>query len=199
MTFIVFGIVVLIKYLPLYFYDIQKNLTQDVGKLLINSFKILFLFIPFFLRLICYGPCSFGPSCSRDHFEQGETVGCLFSRVLIYLPFFLHSSATFLNGSSSDIILEMHRATHEDWDRDLEQRLQAWLVTQPEDPDTLFTLGLIEKRRETLFKQKNGTSVLFPRVLNLAKLTLILGMSTSRGKKRTQRSPLIRRLSIWIR
>ena len=41
----------------------------------------------------------------------------------------------------------MHRANHEDWDRDLEQRLQAWLVTQPEDPDTLFTLGLIEKRR----------------------------------------------------
>lgn len=51
MTFIIFGIVVMIKYLPLYFYDIQKHLTQEISKLLINGLKIFFLFIPFFLRL----------------------------------------------------------------------------------------------------------------------------------------------------
>ncbi len=51
MTFIVFGIVILVKYLPLYFYDIWKNLSQEISKLLINSLKIFLLFIPFFLRL----------------------------------------------------------------------------------------------------------------------------------------------------
>jgi tetratricopeptide (TPR) repeat protein len=148
MTFIVFGIVVLIKYLPLYFYDIQKSLTQEIGKLLINSFKILFLFIPFFLRLDMLWALLFWSILLWGYISNKERQWVvLFLVVLIYLPFFLRSSATFLNGSSSDIILEMHRANHEDWDRDLEQRLQAWLVTQPEDPDTLFTLGLIEKRR----------------------------------------------------
>ena len=148
MTIILFGIVVLIKYLPLYFYDIHKNLTQEIGKLLINSFKILFLFIPFFLRLDMLWALLFWSVLLWGYISNRERQLVVFSLVvLIYLPFFLHSSATFLNGSSSDIILEMHRANYEDWDRGVEQRLQAWLVTQPEDPDTLFTLGLIEKRR----------------------------------------------------
>ena len=148
MTIILFGIVLLIKYLPLYFYDIHKNLTQEIGKLLVNSFKIVFLFIPFFLRLDMLWALFFWSVLLWGYISNRErqlVVFCLV--VLVYLPFFLHSSATFLNGSSSDIILEMHRANYEDWDRDVEQRLQAWLVTQPEDPDTLFTLGLIEKRR----------------------------------------------------
>ena len=34
MTFIIFGIVVMIKYFPLYFYDIRKNLTQEISRLL---------------------------------------------------------------------------------------------------------------------------------------------------------------------
>jgi len=148
MTFIVFGIVLLVKYLPLYFYDIHKNLIQDIGKLLINSFKILFLFIPFFLRLDMLWALLFWSVLLWGYISKRERQWVFFFLVvLIYLPFFLRSSATFLNGSSSDIILEMHQANHEDWDRDLEQRLQAWLVTQPEDPDTLFTLGLIEKKR----------------------------------------------------
>ena len=146
-TFMLFGIVVLIKYLPLYFYDIQKNLTQEIWRLLINSFKIVFLFIPFFLRLDMLWAVLFWSILLWGYISNRERQFVFFFLVvLIYLPFFLHSSATLLNGSSSDIILEMHRANYEDWDRDLEQRLQAWLVTQPEDPDTLFTLGLIEKR-----------------------------------------------------
>jgi tetratricopeptide (TPR) repeat protein len=155
MTFIVFGIVVLIKYLPLYFYDIQKNLTQEVGTLVINSFKILFLFVPFFLRLDMLWALLFWSLLLLGYISKKERQWVIFFLVvLVYLPFFLRSSATFLNGSSSDIILEMHRANYEDWDGDLQQRLQAWLVTQPEDPDTLFTLGLIEKRKGNFAQAK---------------------------------------------
>ena len=51
LTFMLFGIVVLVKYFPLYVYDIRKNLTQEVSKIVLNGLKIFVLFIPFFLRL----------------------------------------------------------------------------------------------------------------------------------------------------
>jgi tetratricopeptide (TPR) repeat protein len=41
----------------------------------------------------------------------------------------------------------MNQANHEDWDKGAEEKLKAWLATHPNDPEVLFTLGLIEKRR----------------------------------------------------
>jgi len=50
-AFMIFGIIVMARYLPLYFYDIRKNLTQEISALLINSAKVLVLLVPFILRL----------------------------------------------------------------------------------------------------------------------------------------------------
>jgi hypothetical protein len=58
MTFIVFGIVVLLKYLPLYFYDIRKNLSQEISKLLINSLKMFPSLHPSFCGWTSFGPSS---------------------------------------------------------------------------------------------------------------------------------------------
>ncbi len=51
LTFVVFGIVVMVRSLPLYFYDIQAQLTREMSNLLMNGLKIFLLFIPFLLRL----------------------------------------------------------------------------------------------------------------------------------------------------
>jgi hypothetical protein len=51
LTFMLFGIVVLVKYFPLFVYDIRKDLSQEVTKVVLNGLKIFILFIPFFLRL----------------------------------------------------------------------------------------------------------------------------------------------------
>jgi tetratricopeptide (TPR) repeat protein len=148
MTFIIFGIVVMVKYLPLSFYDIQRNLTQEISRLLINGLKIFFLFIPFFLRLDMLWAILFWSILLWGYVTKEERQFLLiFLILLVYLPFFIRSSSSFLNGPSSEVILEMYQANHEDWDGATEEKLRAWLSTHPDDPEVLFTLGLVAKRQ----------------------------------------------------
>ena len=148
MTFIIFGIVVMIKYFPLYFYDIRKNMTQEISRLLINSLKIFFLFIPFFFRLDMLWALFFWSVLLWGYVSKREKQFVLvFLIVLVYLPFFLRASSSFLDGTPSDIILEMNQTNHENWGRATEEKLRVWLATHPDDPEVLFSLGLVEKRQ----------------------------------------------------
>jgi tetratricopeptide (TPR) repeat protein len=148
LTFMIFGIVIMIKYLPLYFYTIRKNLSQEISELLFSGIKIFFLFIPFFLRLDMLWAILFWSILLWGYVTKREKQCLLlFLILLVYLPFFLRSSSSFLDGPSSDVILRMHQVNHEDWDRTTEEKLQAWLLTHPDDPEVLFSLGLIEKRQ----------------------------------------------------
>ncbi len=148
LTFMISGIVVVIKYLPLYFYDIRKHFTQEISSWLINGLKFFFLFIPFFLRLDMLWSILFWSILLWGYVTKQEKQFLLFFLILlVYLPFFLRSSSSFLDGPSSDVILGMHQANHEDWDRTTGEKLQAWLLTHPDDTEVLFTLGLIEKRQ----------------------------------------------------
>ncbi|OGP90853.1 MAG: hypothetical protein A2157_05230 [Deltaproteobacteria bacterium RBG_16_47_11] len=148
MTFIVFGIVIMAKYLPLYFYDIRRNLSQEISRLLINSLKIFLLFIPLFLRLdilwaiLFYCLLLWGFVTNRE-----RQFIVFFLIVLVYLPLFLRLSSSFLDGPASDLIIEMNEANYEDWNRTTEQRLKGWASTHPDDPEVTFTLGLVEKRQ----------------------------------------------------
>jgi len=148
MTFIVFGIVVLIRYLPLYTYDIRKNMAQEIFRLVINSLKILILFIPFFLRLDILWSIFFWCILLWGYVSKREKQFILiFLIILVYLPFFIRSSSSFLDGASSDIIVELNQTNHEEWGKGTEGKLRTWLLTHPHDPEVLFSLGLTEKRQ----------------------------------------------------
>jgi tetratricopeptide (TPR) repeat protein len=71
----------------------------------------------------------------------------VFLIALVYLPFFLRSSSSFLESSSLDITRRLYQANHEDWDRTTKEKLQEWLFNHPNDTDVLLTLGLMEKRQ----------------------------------------------------
>jgi tetratricopeptide (TPR) repeat protein len=43
--------------------------------------------------------------------------------------------------------MEMNQANHEDWGRATEEKLRTWLVSHPNDPEVLFSLGLVQKRQ----------------------------------------------------
>lgn len=147
MTFVVFGIVVMAKYLPLYVYDLRRNLTPNVQGLLFTSAKILVLLIPFFLRLDILWAFMFWCIFLWGYVMKRERVILLiFLVLLVYLPFFLRSASTLLDGPHSEVIFQMSQANQEDWDRTLEKKLEAWLSDHPYDADVLFTLGLIGKR-----------------------------------------------------
>ncbi len=148
MTFIIFGIVVVVKYFPLYFYDIRKNMTQEISRLLINSFKILILLIPFFFRLDILWAFFYWSVLLWGYVTKREKQFIVvFLVVLVYFPFFLRTSSSFLDGASSGIILEMNQINHEDWGKREEEKLQEWLMTHPGDSEVIFSLGLAEKRQ----------------------------------------------------
>jgi tetratricopeptide (TPR) repeat protein len=147
MTFVVFGIVVMAKYLPLYFYDLRRSLTQNVKGLVLTSAKILVLFIPFFLRLDILWAFMFWSIFLWGYVMKRERMILLvFLVLLVYLPFFLRSASSLLDGPHSEVILQMSQANQEDWDRTLEKKLEAWLSDHPYDAEVLFTLGLMGKR-----------------------------------------------------
>jgi tetratricopeptide (TPR) repeat protein len=149
LTFMIFGMVIVIRYFPLYFQTIRKNLSQGISALLVSGLKVFFLFIPFFLRLDILWAILFWSILLWGYVAKREKQFLLlFLILLVYLPFFLHSSSTFLNGPSSDLILRMHQANHEDWDRATVEKLRTWLLTYPNDAEVLFTIGLIEKRQD---------------------------------------------------
>lgn len=148
MALIVFGIVILWKYLSLYFYDIRRNLTQEISSLLLNGLKVFVLFLPIFLRLDLTWAILFWCILLWGYVPGRErSFIVVFLILLVYLPFFLRTSSAFLNGPASDILLEMNEAIHENWDRKTEEKLKAWSISNSGDPYLLFTLGLIEKRQ----------------------------------------------------
>jgi len=148
LAFLIFGIVIIIKFLPLYLYEIQRNLTYEISMLLLNSLKIFFLFIPLFLRLdilwavLFWSILLWGYAAKRERYFI-----LLFLILLVYLPFFLRSSSSFLNDPSSEMIVEMSRVQHGEWDKGTEEKLRTWATHYPEDEEVLFTLGLLEKRQ----------------------------------------------------
>ncbi|MCX8116316.1 MAG: tetratricopeptide repeat protein [Desulfobacterota bacterium] len=147
MAFLLFGIVLLWKYFPLYAADIRRNLSQELSNLVLNGLKIIVLFIPFFLRmevswaLLYWSILLWGYLSARE-----RPFLVLFLIFLVYLPFFLRTSSSYLNGPAMDLLLEVNEGNHENWDRGTEEKLRAWQSSNSEDPKVLFTLGLIEKR-----------------------------------------------------
>lgn len=148
MAFIAFSITMMIKYLPLYLSEIRKNITQEFSRLLLNSLKIFFLLVPFFLRLDMLWALFFWSVLLWGFITKRERPFIvIFLIILVYLPFFLRSSSSFLNGGESEIILEINQVNHEDWGRSTEERLQNWLLNHPDDSEVLFSLGLAKKRQ----------------------------------------------------
>ena len=148
LTFVIFGIVLLVKYLPLYLHDFRTNLTHEMTRLLTGSLKILCLFIPFFLRLDMLWAILFWVVLLWGYITRRERQWILFFFIIIvYVPFILRASAAFLDGPSCGVLLGMSQANLEELDKPKEEELRAWLVAHPEDPEVLFTLGLAEKRR----------------------------------------------------
>ena len=147
MTFIVFTIVLMAKYLPLYFYDLRRNLTQNIKGLLLSSAKVLALLIPFFLRLDMLWAFMFWSIFLWGYVMKRERVILLiFLVLLVYVPFFLRSASSLLDGPQSEILMQMSQANHEEWDKTLEKKFEVWLSGHPDDADVLFTLGLMGKR-----------------------------------------------------
>ncbi|MFB3885023.1 MAG: tetratricopeptide repeat protein [Thermodesulfobacteriota bacterium] len=148
LTFMIFGVVVVSKYFPLYFYDIRKRRNQAISSFFIRGLKILLLLVPFFLRLDILWALLYWSILLWGYVTKREKQFLLvFLILLVYLPSFLRSFTSFLESPSLDITLRMYHANHEDWDKKTKERLQEWSSNHPSDTGVLLTLGLMEKRQ----------------------------------------------------
>ncbi len=148
LAFIIFGLVLLWKYFPLYFSNIRRNLTQELRSLFFNGLKIVLLLIPFFLRMDLSWALLYWAVLLWGYLSARERAFLIFFLILlVYLPFFLRTSTAYLNGQAMDLLLEINEANYDNWDRGTEEKLKAFATLNAEDPEVLFTLGLIEKRQ----------------------------------------------------
>lgn len=147
-SFIIWGVVIVVKYIPLYFYDIRRNLSNEIPKILINGLKIICLFIPFLLRLDLLWAILFWGILFWGFINYKERRFIVFSLILlVYVPFFLRSSASFLSSTNSEILLGLSQTNYEGWDGSVETKLIEWINKNINDPEVLFSLGLLEKRK----------------------------------------------------
>ncbi len=156
MAFIIFGMILLWRYLTLYLYDIRKNLTQELPSLVVNGLKVFILFIPFFLRFDLLWSLLFWSILFWGYITQKERqFVILFLIILVYFPFFLRTSTHFLNSPFFATLLEIHEANHENWDRGTEERLKTWSSSYSNDAEVFFTLGLIEKKKGRYYQAED--------------------------------------------
>ena len=147
LAFMIFGVSVMIKYLPLHVHTIRRNFSQEIASLLIAGLKIFIFLIPLFLRLDMLWAILFWSILLWGYVaKQEKKLLLLFLVILVYLPFLLRVSSSFLNESSSDILLKIYQANHEEWDKTTAKTLEEWWASHPDDTEVLFTLGLIEKK-----------------------------------------------------
>jgi uncharacterized protein YbaR (Trm112 family) len=96
----------------------------------------------------------------------------IFLILLTYLPFFFRSLSYFISSPASEVVLKIHQANVENWDSTTEDQLKAWLRTHPDDPEVLFSLGLMKKREghylqaEEFYQKAIQTAPAFSKVLS---------------------------------
>jgi tetratricopeptide (TPR) repeat protein len=148
MTFVVFGVMLLLKYIPLYFQEIRRNWAPGLSKALGAALKVVLLLVPFFFRLNMLWAILFWSVLVWGYVTRGERRWLIFFLlVLAYVPFFVRSWSSFLEGPGAGVLLEMTRANYEESDSATEENLRTWMQAHPDDAQVLFTVALLEKRR----------------------------------------------------
>jgi len=131
LTFMLFGIVVLVKYFPLFVYDIRKDLTQEITKVVLNGLRIFITFCSvlfasghalgyFYWNILLWGIC-----------QRREAIPPVFSLSFSFTflrPAFgiLLSGESLFGRSPGDEQGELRRLG---WAT--EQKLEAWLAAHP--------------------------------------------------------------------
>jgi len=79
----------------------------------------------------------------------------VFLILLVYLPFFLHSTSTYVNDPSFEIVLEINRANSEDTDRGTEEKIEDVVEQSSGGPRGDLHSRLMAKRRASTIKRRS--------------------------------------------
>jgi tetratricopeptide (TPR) repeat protein len=146
-TFVVFSFSLLIRYYSFFTHHLKHLLHLGMSSYALGILSILFLFLPFFLRLgwmwlFILWLLVFWVYGSRS---DRSVIGALLV-ILLLLPTGIRFHSSFLTALTDNGVLEIAKANTGVWSVELHQRLLALKQLNPRDPEVLQAVGLVEKR-----------------------------------------------------
>ena len=155
LTVITFALIILGKYFSLLVNDISRFLGQNANPFIVYIWAGVIILFPFIfgfapILVACYWLVILSVYATRK--ERGFILAFLL--IFVLLPLSLRTAASMVLANQPGIIVSLHRANNEDWSPEIKQKLESWLMENPQDRSLLFTLGLIEKRMGNYDKAK---------------------------------------------
>jgi len=147
LTFVAFTIIMGMKYLSLYLYDVKKEFDLAPAKLLFSFLKVFAFLVPVLLHLSLLWALLYWAILMWGYLARRERqMVVFFLLVLVYVPWLLDRTADSMERSDPAILMSLHRANYENWNGETKRSLKIWGQKKAEDADVLFTLGLLNKR-----------------------------------------------------
>jgi tetratricopeptide (TPR) repeat protein len=146
-TLVIFSFSLLLRYYSFFTHDLKHLLHPGMNSKALGVLSILLLFLPLFLGvgwmwLFIPWLLVFWVYGNRS---DRSMIGVLLL-LLLFLPTAIRFHSSFLNSLTGNGILEIARANNGVWSVVLHQQLLALKQINPQDPDVLQAIGLVEKR-----------------------------------------------------
>ena len=147
LTFVAFAVVVGVKYLSIYLYDVKREFDLTPARLLKSLARVFAFAVPLLLRLDALWTLLYWTILMWGYLAHRERqVVVVFLLALVYVPCILDQTSVFLDRSDPARLMSLYQVNYENWDEETERRLKTWSRENPEEAEILFTLGLLNKR-----------------------------------------------------
>ncbi|MBW2055864.1 MAG: tetratricopeptide repeat protein [Deltaproteobacteria bacterium] len=147
LAFVGFALIMLIKYLSLYFYEVRREFELTPVKFMTGLAKISVFVVPVLLRLDLLWSLLYWTILVWGYMARRERQTLVvFLFVLVYVPWCLDQTNRLLEGPDQKVLITLHQANQENWNPQIERDLKRWIRRNPGDADVLFTMGLLNKR-----------------------------------------------------
>lgn len=147
LVFIAFTVIMGLKYLSLYLYDVKKEFDLAPWKFLVGVVKVVAFVVPVLLHLNLLWTLFYWAILMWGYMARREReMMVIFLFVLVFIPWVLDETTDFLEKPDPNVLMTVHQANQTTWSENTKRSLRKWNQERPEDADVLFTLGFLNKR-----------------------------------------------------
>ena len=143
-----FAIISLYKYVKLFLHDVRHLVPIKLPANLFLLWGGLIVFLPFFFKWSIFLIFIYWLMLLFVyHSKREQQIIIIIAFLFLSSPFLIQLISKLSVTSSSGVFYQLYQISEENWDKDGEQRLRAWVEDYPNDIDALFALGLINKKK----------------------------------------------------
>ncbi len=146
-TFVAFALFMALKYLVIHIHEVKKDFDLTPLKLALFFVRVFAFVVPVLLQLNLLWSLLYWTILLWGYLAKRERqMIVVFLFFLVYVPWILQGANDFLRATDPTILMSLHQANETNWGNGTKKTLKTWGQENPEDPDILFTLGLLNKR-----------------------------------------------------